>query len=206
MKNTDSSGGTRFSEGKPAGWWYAPIYGLRLVAKVWEMGAEKYAPMDWAVGQNFSTLIDCAMRHTLEIVQRGPWAKDEESGQYHAAHVAWNWLTLLTFMALERHDLDDITKWQGVTAADREAVNRPQEGDHDFIGPVRPKEIIGAVEGQDVGAGWIRLPGSYRLYHPETGRECCGDARLEGAAGQCADCDMHSIELRVVRDMFDHAP
>lgn len=126
--NTDTSGGTRYSEGKPAGWWYAPLAGLKLVAPVWEMGARKYAPMDWRQGQNFSTLIDCAMRHSMAIMQEGPWARDPESGHYHAGHVAWNWLALLTFMALDRRDLDDITPYQGVNAETFHAARAEAEG------------------------------------------------------------------------------
>lgn len=120
--NTEKAGGTRYSQGKPGGWWYAPIYGLRLVAEVWQRGAEKYAPMDWKNGQSFSTLLDCASRHWLEVVEHGPWARDPETGAYHLAHLAWNVLTLLTFMALERHDLDDVSKWRGITAATKSEV------------------------------------------------------------------------------------
>jgi hypothetical protein len=116
MRNTEKSGGTRYSEGKSGGWWYAPIYGLRLVAEVWEHGAKKYAPLDWQAGQSFSTLLDCMGRHWLEVVHRGPWAKDGDSGCYHLAHLAWNVLCLLTFMALEKTDLDDVSEWRGVTA------------------------------------------------------------------------------------------
>lgn len=120
--NTDTSGGTRYSQGKPAGWWYAPLAGLKLVAPVWEVGAEKYAPMDWRSGQSFSTLVDCAMRHSMAVMEHGPWSRCAESGYYHAAHAAWNWLALLTFMAQGRTDLDDITPYQGVTAADYHAA------------------------------------------------------------------------------------
>ena len=117
MRNTDTSGGTRYSEGKPAGWWYAPLYGLKLVAPLWEAGAAKYAPKDWQSGQSFSTLLDCAMRHMMEVMHHGVWGIDEDTGAYHAAAVAWNMLALLTFMALGRHDLDDCTIYDGVTAA-----------------------------------------------------------------------------------------
>lgn len=130
MENTEKSGGTRFSAGKPSGWWYGVLYGLRLVARVWERGAEKYAPMDWKAGQSFSTLLDCAMRHSLEVMHRGPWAKDAETGCYHAAHACWNWLCLLTFMEDERHDLDDVTPWFGVTAATKD---QPQVVDPDLM-------------------------------------------------------------------------
>jgi len=116
--NTDESGGTRYSEGKPGGWWFAPLYGLKLVSPVWEAGGAKYAPMDWRCGQSFSTLFDCMMRHLIEVQQKGIWSRDPDLGTYHLANAAWNLLCLLTFMALDRHDLDDITPYEGVTAVE----------------------------------------------------------------------------------------
>lgn len=113
----ESAGGTRFSEGKPGGWWYGPLYGLRLVSEVWTPGGRKYAPLDWKSGQSFSTLVDCAFRHFLEVQQYGIWSRDEDTGAYHVAAVVWNLLCLLTFMALGRHDLDDVTPWEGVTTS-----------------------------------------------------------------------------------------
>lgn len=127
MTNTETSGGTRFSEGKPGMWWAVPMMGLRLIAKVTEAGARKYAPRDWAEGQSFSTLIDCAMRHMIEVCHRGPWAIDEDTGAYHAAAVGWNILCLLTFMELERHDLDDVTKWHGVTTSMKNEMESTDE-------------------------------------------------------------------------------
>ena len=132
MKNTEKTGGTRFSSGKPGGWWFAPLYGLRLVAEVWEAGAEKYAPFDWRNGQSFSTLMDCAFRHMVEMNMKGPLSRDEDyhdvngnlvkgTGAYHAACVVWNLLALLTFIALGRFDLDDVTGWQTVTTAVKDA-------------------------------------------------------------------------------------
>ena len=120
-QNTETAGGSRYSAGKPGGWWYAPLRGLRLVAPVWTQGAEKYAPMDWKNGQSFSTLLDCAMRHMLEALDKGPRAVDPESGNLHLAHVAWNVLALLTFLADERDDLNDVDSWRGVTAAEKRA-------------------------------------------------------------------------------------
>ncbi len=118
--NTEKLGiGSRFSLGKPSGWWYAPIYGLRLVAAVWEHGAEKYAPMDWKEGQSYSSLIDCAMRHMLKVCELGPMARDTGeggSGAYHAAHVVWNMLCMLTFIELGREELNDVDEWRGVKA------------------------------------------------------------------------------------------
>jgi hypothetical protein len=121
MENTDKSGGTRFSAGKPGMWWAIPMKGLRLVARVTMHGSKKYAPLDWACGQSYSTLLDSASRHWLEVLTSGPLARDEESGEYHLAHCAWNILCLLHFIEQGREDLDDVSEWQGVTTAMKEA-------------------------------------------------------------------------------------
>ena len=118
LENTEKTGGTRFSAGKPGHWWCAPLLGLKLVAPVWTGGAKKYAPMDWQEGQSFTTLIDCAMRHMLDMLHYGPLARCKESGHYHAAHLVWNLLALLTFVEEGRgEEMNDIDKWRGVTAA-----------------------------------------------------------------------------------------
>ena len=137
MKNTDTSGGTRFSEGKPGMWWAIPMMGLRLVARVTMHGSKKYAPLDWAVGQNYSTLLDSASRHWLEVLTSGPLARDEESGEYHLAHCAWNMLCLLHFIEQGREDLDDVSEWQGVTTAMKQ--EREAQVDTTWIG--REEEV-----------------------------------------------------------------
>ena len=127
--NTEQSGGTRFNSGKPGMWWAIPMYGLRAVARVTMRGSEKYAPLDWACGQSYSTLIDSASRHWLEVLTSGPLARDEESGLLHLAHCAWNILCLLHFIEQGRDDLDDVSKWTGVTTAmkqDAEAHVAPE--------------------------------------------------------------------------------
>ena len=127
--NLETAGGTRFNAGKPGGWWYAPILGLRLVAPVWMQGAEKYAPKDWRVGQSFSVLIDCAFRHMLEVVDKGPKSRCPESGNLHAAHAVWNLLCMLTLMVLGRDDCDDVTKWEGVTTGMKEEMEKMKDLD-----------------------------------------------------------------------------
>jgi hypothetical protein len=117
--NGERSGGTRFNTEKPGFFWAVPLMGLRLIAKVTMHGAKKYAPMDWACGQSFSTLLDCMTRHLLEVLTRGVWARDIESGEYSMAHLGWNVLCILHFMEQKRTDLDDVTKWRGVNTAER---------------------------------------------------------------------------------------
>jgi hypothetical protein len=126
--NTETAGGTRFSEGKPGMWWAAPLYGLRLVAKVTEAGSGKYAPRDWYEGQSFSTLLDSMFRHTLDVMLYGPTSRDEETGLYNLAHAAWNILALLTFLEEGREEeLDDVTPWFGVTTQEKRAAEEAAE-------------------------------------------------------------------------------
>ena len=116
--NMESSGGTRYSKGKPGGWWYAPLNGLSLVAPVWTMGSAKYAPMDWKEGQSFSMLMDCATRHWLKVLDKGPWAINKaDGGVLHLGQNVWNTLTLLALMEAGRDDCNDVDKWRGITAA-----------------------------------------------------------------------------------------
>jgi len=134
IANTERAGGTRYSEGKPRGAWFLPVLGLRLVQRVAMNGAEKYAPRDWFEGQSYSTLLDCAWSHTLKVMIYGPKAIDEESGCYHAAHAAWNWLALLAFIEMGRADVDDVTPWFGVNAErKREALREAAAGDVEVL-------------------------------------------------------------------------
>lgn len=98
--------------------YHLPALGTDEVCRVSEMGAMKYAPLDWEQGQKFSTLMSSSMRHAQKCLAFGPLAKDPESNLYHIGHWLWNILCLLDEFMQGRHvDLDDITPWQGVTTA-----------------------------------------------------------------------------------------
>jgi len=130
--NTEKAGGSRFSSGKPGGWWYAPLRGLVLVSKIWAGGAGKYSPMDYKNGQSYSTLLDCAFRHFLIVLDRGPWAECADDHNYdgrckpdclHVGHLVWNILTLMYFMVNPDDDarLNDVDRWRGVTSGEKAA-------------------------------------------------------------------------------------
>lgn len=127
-ENRETAGGTRFNAGKPGGYWKLPLYGLRAVARVGEYGAQKYAPRDWDEGQSFSTLLDSAFRHFLEVIRHGPLAVDPETrtqdnpdGVFHVAEIVWNLLCILDFIEQERREeVDDVSGWYGVTTAQKE--------------------------------------------------------------------------------------
>lgn len=107
--NTETAGGTRYSQGKPK-FYHFPALGLKEIARVAENGGDKYAPFDYRLGQSFSTLINSASRHWIDLIAEGPQSRDEESGHLNAAHLAWNLIVICQFIEEGRADeLDDIT-------------------------------------------------------------------------------------------------
>ena len=89
------SEGQKFDEGKQA--WYAmPLEVLEPLADVFVAGERKYTTFNCL--QPFREpdrrFYDGLMRH-LEACQLDPLAKDEETGCYHAAQVAFNTLMRL---------------------------------------------------------------------------------------------------------------
>lgn len=198
LENKEMSGGTRFNAGKPGMWWAIPMKGLRLVARVTMRGSEKYAPLDWACGQSYSTLLDSASRHWIEVLTNGPLAKDDETGLLHLAHAAWNLLCLLHFIEEGREDLDDVTKWQGVNTAQKQAMEATE-----WIAPegtIIPEDfVVTATDGQAVIS---RSPGAERM------------RRQAGKwAPTVSGCDGHGNPLPVSRpcpapgcDCQDRAP
>lgn len=145
MENTETAGGSRYAAGKVPQI-YAPWGGMDEVCRVAAMGAQKYAPFDYLNGQSFSTLLNSAMRH-LRKAMRSPLARDEESGLLHVGHAVWNLLTLLDFVEQGRaEEMDDVTPWQGVTAAQRREIERvASEAGRPVIEVLRERKRMGAV-------------------------------------------------------------
>jgi hypothetical protein len=207
--NTEKSGGTRYSLGKPAGWWYAPLLGLKLVAPVWEGGAKKYAPRDWAEGQSYSTLIDCAQRHWLEVLHRGPQARDEESGHLHLAHTAWNILCLLTFMYLNRDDLDDVTPWFGVKAGEQPMRDITGESLNKLAASLLEDKYNDAEFAADmdvdchaskIDENWSIIDNQL-IRREHDGAICCGEC-IDNPHRQCPDCPLHSSQVHWLRSVL----
>lgn len=97
-----------------------PVGGMMHVCDVSEMGAEKYAPLDWDIGQSFSTLLNSAMRHLIHAISLGHDVPDPESGLPSVAHALWNLMCILDFIVQGRADaMDDVTCWRGVSAEER---------------------------------------------------------------------------------------
>ena len=101
--------GYRHNQDKPKLFWSIPLGGLKYIADVAAFGASKYKILNWRKGQSASTILDAMFRHLIQITNDGIWAKDEESNCLHIAHLAWNVLCLLHFMALGKYD--DVTSY-----------------------------------------------------------------------------------------------
>jgi hypothetical protein len=73
-----------------------PAGPLVELAKVYTMGAKKYAPYNWAKGFDFSRVYSAIQRH------ENRWWDGEEidpvDGQHHRDSVAWGAFTLRHFM------------------------------------------------------------------------------------------------------------
>lgn len=95
--------GARYNEGK-AGFNLLPLDALKEICKVYDFGATKYAPWNWAKGLSWSETQASLMRHLAA------WSigeeRDEESGLHHDVHIAWNAITLVA-MRLRLIGTDD---------------------------------------------------------------------------------------------------
>lgn len=92
---TDSKHGLRANSGKIRYDLLPPDF-MDELAKVYTMGAVKYAPRNWEKGFPWMECFGSLLRHAFA------WARgedrDEESGLLHMAHVAWNAIAIGTFM------------------------------------------------------------------------------------------------------------
>lgn len=79
--------GLRYNEGKLRYDLMNP-FALEQLAKIFTMGAAKYAPRNWEKGMKWTTILASLHRH-LAAIDKGE-DYDKESGLLHSAHVEWN--------------------------------------------------------------------------------------------------------------------
>jgi uncharacterized HAD superfamily protein len=79
-------------------------YAINELAKVFTVGAEKYAPGNWEKGMNWTTVLASLKRHINAFEQGEDYDKglspelEEKYGKmYHMAHAAWNALALVSY-------------------------------------------------------------------------------------------------------------
>ena len=70
------------------------------VARVYGVGASKYADWNWLRGYDWSLSLGALVRHVSRFAQGED--HDSESGLHHLGHAAWHCLTLMTYQSLER--------------------------------------------------------------------------------------------------------
>jgi hypothetical protein len=88
------------------------LYGVSKLdeaAEVFEYGAEKYAPFNWAKGMEWSIPLGCAMRHLRASSIEGAEI-DYESGFSHLGHMFCNVIMLVYFESYYEEG-NDLPTW-----------------------------------------------------------------------------------------------
>lgn len=104
---TESGDSSRKDAGKDAGFWLLPYVGLRELARVYKIGANKYEPRGWEKGMAWSRIVDPMFRHLFKWLKGEKY--DQTDGQHHLASVAWACFALMEYE--ETHpELDDLRR------------------------------------------------------------------------------------------------
>lgn len=84
----------KYDAGKPS-YDLIPAQALEELAKVYTLGAQKYARRNWEKGMNWCRIYGAIMRHAWAWM-RGE-THDTESGLHHMAHAAFGCLALVEY-------------------------------------------------------------------------------------------------------------
>lgn len=94
--------GLRFNQGKIRYDLLEP-HAIEELAKVFTIGAEKYAPRNWEKGMPWSKVVASLKRHIAEFEKGEDY--DKETQLFHMAHAAWNAMALVSYYKLApQHD------------------------------------------------------------------------------------------------------
>jgi len=86
----------RFNEAKPKlSYLLTMPNAVQGVAKVFEYGADKYAPHNWKNGMPFTEVADSALRHLTAFLAGED--NDPEFGLPHTDHALWNLMALAEY-------------------------------------------------------------------------------------------------------------
>jgi hypothetical protein len=116
-----SNEGLRYDEGKVR-FDLIPPEVLLALARLYSLGATKYASRNWEKGMNYSRVFNPLMRHLLKWQSGIPL--DEESGEPHLAHVLWNVAALLVYEQREI-GVDDLHTTCAVQEHDFKVQSKP---------------------------------------------------------------------------------
>lgn len=118
--------GIKWDSDKPQLTLVDPLF-VEGVARVLQMGEERYGPGNWKKGLAYSRVLDAARRH-LAAVELGEDV-DPDSGMFHVEHAACNMMFLAYFMRNQEHELDDRhfdQKMPGLPAREGDKALRPK--------------------------------------------------------------------------------
>lgn len=116
-----------------------PIVGgierFRATADVFDFGAGKYAPWNWAKGMAWSIPLACIKRHAVKIIEGE--TNDEESGLDHRGHIGCNIVMLMHYVhnfreGDDRPSAECFARSTAVPAVD--IVRNALPGDPQFMG------------------------------------------------------------------------
>jgi hypothetical protein len=96
--------GVRFDQGKLR-FDLLPPDGIAELAKVYTVGAAKYADRNWEKGMNWSRILGSLFRHTFSFMLGETY--DKETGCHHMAHATWNALALCVY-SMRKIGTDDL--------------------------------------------------------------------------------------------------
>lgn len=72
-----------------------PADGIEALARVYTVGAQKYADRNWEQGMSWSRMLGSLFRHTWKFVSGERY--DPETGCHHMAMAAWNAIGLCVY-------------------------------------------------------------------------------------------------------------
>jgi hypothetical protein len=110
VNSQEKGSAARYNSGKPD-FSLIPLCTLEDEARVWEYGAKKYAPMNWAKGMPWSAPLASMMRH-MAAWQQGQ-DLDPETGLPHLAHAMCNLRMLTLYSRTFKEGDDRPTQWIG---------------------------------------------------------------------------------------------
>lgn len=112
-------GGLRYNAGK-RDYSLIPTDALAYLADLFTLGALKYEARNWERGMKYSDMIKSLDRHWNAF--KSGEDRDPESTLYHAVHITWNAMAILTYQ-LRGIGVDDRSKHPLPPTPDYDAMN-----------------------------------------------------------------------------------
>lgn len=134
----------KYDAGKPS-YDLIPAQALEELAKVYTLGAQKYARRNWEKGMNWCRIFGAIMRHSWAWMRGETF--DQESGLHHMAHAAFGCLALVEYHYTkagkdDRIEAEEIPTEQEVKEMFPEPLTMPRCGVK--ICRICPQRLVGS--------------------------------------------------------------